>query len=805
MFLAGSLSFAAARPAAGESAAERGAAFAAVGNGLRQELHSQQLARFFSAAPELGLRLQAALLAGCGALLGAQHPDGAFEWASTELEELSKNVPPASSAVFPGTYYYEIFTSDVSELARALATCRREDAKRRALAADVLAVLGRPNASPIEIHSVGRAAAEGGVGVEAAAARTVGELAEREERSRHAHEAAAAEAREAKRAAAEAAAATARESRLLADEKARRQQYADELAGVKAALATEEETRRQIEAAHVRTMQELRAQEEARWEAERRCQAEVVRCTELEAAARRAEEEMHSRVEAAEAREARAVADAKSASQQYVEAERMRVALDARVKSLEGVKAQIEQQYDLEREACATELGLRQRAEAAFAEAQRALADAQAQAAEATQGAEVAKAALDANTIELAACEERLRVANDGSLDVQMASAAAEEAVKQLKGARADDAARMQRLNTDRAALRQQVDDLEARLASVAATAERQEVESQKQRYELHAQLTEVHRRCEDLQAQATRSELLLQHEREGSMSASDREKQLSAQLDSERRSRQALSQQLAAEAALRQKADASENARGKELQARDREAEVGAQRLQSMQGELHRAREEARLAREALADARAVAAKLERERDAEREDARRERARRGTQHEIEALHAPPAKAATRPAAHTPPSLQQHLRPPDRRGGLEPHTAARGAEAQPPPPAQMLSDALDDELSRSDLWNFSSGAVARSRGPGGGGVPGVGSNGSMSGIGSMSGVGSTGGTGLGGSAGGGGGGVLPRIKSPYNTAAATTMLGATSLPPEAARQLYGASAVAGVGDDADGA
>ena len=37
--------------------------------------------------------------------------------------------------------------------------------------------------------------------------------------------------------------------------------------------------------------------------------------------------------------------------------------------------------------------------------------------------------------------------------------------------------------------------------------AERAEVEAQKQRYELHAQLTEGHRRCEDLQAQATRAE----------------------------------------------------------------------------------------------------------------------------------------------------------------------------------------------------------------------------------------------------------------------------------------------------------
>ena len=51
-------------------------------------------------------------------------------------------------------------------------------------------------------------------------------------------------------------------------------------------------------------------------------------------------------------------------------------ALDGRVTALDGVKAQLEQQLALEREACAVELGLRQKAEASYAEAQRAAAEA---------------------------------------------------------------------------------------------------------------------------------------------------------------------------------------------------------------------------------------------------------------------------------------------------------------------------------------------------------------------------------------------------------------------------------------------
>ena len=130
-----SLSFVANRPLAGETSADRSAAFEAVGDALRRELRSDPMGRLFDAAPLLGQRLQSSLLATCGAMLGAQHADGGFAWALAELDELAKHVPPASSTVFPGAYYFEIFSADVTELSRALEASRREHAKRTSIAA----------------------------------------------------------------------------------------------------------------------------------------------------------------------------------------------------------------------------------------------------------------------------------------------------------------------------------------------------------------------------------------------------------------------------------------------------------------------------------------------------------------------------------------------------------------------------------------------------------------------------------------------------------------------------------------------
>ena len=780
-----SLSMAATRPAKGETPENRSRIFAGVARGLRTELQGDQMARLRTAAPELGPRLQAALLAACGALLGAQDFDAGFEWAGNELDELAKHVPAATSAVFPGAYYHEIFSADVQELTRSLGHRRREEALRRKLQTDVLAVIAREGVGAPEVHGAGRAAMDAGLGAEATAAKAVGELIEREVQSRRAHEIAATEAREARRAAKEAEANTAREARALAEEKQRRQQASDELNAVKAALALEEETRRKVEQAQIRVMSELKEKEEARWTAVQELAEETKRCREFELAAKNAEEEMRDRVEAAEARELKFEAEAKRASKQYVEAEKMRVALEGRVSALDDVKVRIEKQLALEREACAVELGLRQKAEAAYADAQKSAADAQTQAAEATQKMEVAQGALDVANTELAACEERLRVANDGSLDQQMSASAAEEAVKQLKALREEDQAKMHRIITERAALQQKLDDTDARLVSVQAAAEKAEAAQAKQRYELHAQLTEVHRRCEDLKAESTKNELLLQHERETGLTASDHEKRLTMQLDVERREKQALQQQLAAEAALRQKSDAQGQASSKEVQARLREVDLGAQRLQSVQAELHRSREEARQAREQLADAHARAAKMERERDAALEDGRRERLRRG---ELEHKAPPMERGAPQPiqvrtsggfpkpspfgsasvghAFGNGPSLQQHLPMPNQGSVLQQPIAQHPSRTE---------NTISDELSRSDLWNFSNGAMSR-------GPPilnQIGRSGSVGGVDAT----------------------LPRIKSPFTTAANQNVLKNTSLDPEAARQLYGATAVGGLGED----
>jgi hypothetical protein len=172
----------------------------------------------------------------------------------------------------------------------------------------------------------------------------------------------------------------------------------------------------------------------------------------------------------------------------------------------------------------------------------------------------------------------------------------------------------------------------------------------------------------------------------------------------------------------------------------------------------------EVRTPEQLVAQARAL--KMERERDAEREEYKRERARRGElerqRDERPALpgQAVPLNAQPR-RARTPTSLMQPQPPPPPppRGGITLELPV------PSPPAAALSrgapvqlggggPSVADELSRSDLWNFSSGAVGRGARPNGGGAPGT---------------------------------SLPRISQPFNTVAAT------SLAPEEARALYGNS------------
>lgn len=84
-------------------------------------------------------------------------------------------------------------------------------------------------------------------------------------------------------------------------------------------------------------------------------------------------------------------------------------------------QAQLEQQLQLERDACAEELSLRQASERKLAEATHALRVAR-QAADAAEGARAVAAAVAAKAAdELAAAEERLRVANEHNLQVDHA------------------------------------------------------------------------------------------------------------------------------------------------------------------------------------------------------------------------------------------------------------------------------------------------------------------------------------------------------------------------------------------------
>ena len=146
---------------------------------------------------------------------------------------------------------------------------------------------------------------------------------------------------------------------------------------------------------------------------------------------------------------------------------------------------------------------------------------------------------------ELQASEARLSVANEKGLQLNVETASAEEALQRLKELRSDEQSRAQQLNADKAALQQAKADLEARLRAAAQAAELQAKEAQAQRYELQAQLTEAHRKLESAQAGAVRAEMHLERERQEGSNAADASGRMHAQLDDEKRARQALAQQL--------------------------------------------------------------------------------------------------------------------------------------------------------------------------------------------------------------------------------------------------------------------
>ena len=214
-------------------------------------------------------------------------------------------------------------------------------------------------------------------------------------------------------------------------------------------------------------------------------------------------------------------------------------------------------------------------------------------------------------------------------------------------------------------------------------------------------QLTESTRKLEAVQVEAARAQLLLEHEKSAGSTAQDEGSRLTAALTEERRARQRLAQELAAERALRTKAEEGGVALQREIASRQREAELAAQRVAQLEAELQLARTEASEA----AGVREFA-----------ESAQRER---------EALHREQRERAA----------FERERAQQRRGNCS-ALGECGVSRRPPSAGRVgllgecggaLAGALnttrenpygteDDELGRSDLWNFSSGMIGRSGG-----------------------------------------------------------------------------------------
>ena len=392
-----SLSFAAARPRSGQ-AAGRAAQYVAAGDALKEQLRSQQSERLRQVAPALAGRLDAALLASCGVLLATEHADGGFEWASWHVEQL-RQVLPHHEAAFPGAYYREIFGADVSQLATSLAEVAYATSRRRAAAADALDALVRcEGASAPRLESAAQAAEAVGAEEEGRSARAVAKLATRATEAEQRVQAVEAELHALKRSGSDAAAAAKRAAERERELEARLKAAEDGRNALQLKLTVEADARRKVEAASVKTLEQLKVQEEARWAAERLLQQESARRTrtltptltrtrtrtrtlalalalalslaqesarlaEMQLLHRRAEEEAAAQVADAEHRSEKQAAEAQASEARYLEAERQKVALTARVASLEALKAQLEQQLRLEREVGDKELRSRQQAE----------------------------------------------------------------------------------------------------------------------------------------------------------------------------------------------------------------------------------------------------------------------------------------------------------------------------------------------------------------------------------------------------------------------------------------------------------
>ena len=285
-----SLSFAAARPRSGQ-AAGRAAQYVAAGDALKEQLRSQQSERLRQVAPALACRLDAALLASCGVLLATEHADGGFEWASWHVEQLRQALPHHEAA-FPGAYYREIFGADVSQLATSLAEVAHATSRRRAAAADALDALVRcEGASAARLESAAQAAEAVGAEEEGRSARAVAKLATRATEAEQRMQAVEAELHALKRSGSDAAAAAKRAAERERELEARLKAAEDGRNALQLKLTVEADARRKVEAASVKTLEQLKVQEEARWAAERLLQQESARLSEQQILHRRAEEE----------------------------------------------------------------------------------------------------------------------------------------------------------------------------------------------------------------------------------------------------------------------------------------------------------------------------------------------------------------------------------------------------------------------------------------------------------------------------------------------------------------------------------
>ena len=74
----------------------------------------------------------------------------------------------------------------------------------------------------------------------------------------------------------------------------------------------------------MQALQDVRALEEERWDAERRCQAETARCAELERELKRTIDEAAERADELAKRLRQASDDVSEAGEKYVDSERMR-------------------------------------------------------------------------------------------------------------------------------------------------------------------------------------------------------------------------------------------------------------------------------------------------------------------------------------------------------------------------------------------------------------------------------------------------------------------------------------------------